>query len=197
MKRVFDLSFAAGGLLLLGPIIIAVALLIRFKFGSPVLFMQERPGLNEKPFLLYKFRSMTNERDDNGDLLPDYTRLTTFGMLLRKMSLDELPQLYNVLKGDMSFVGPRPLLMDYLPLYTEEQAKRHQCRPGITGMAQINGRNNISWEERFRLDVWYVQNRTLILDIKILCLTAIRVFKSEGVSQAGHETREKYMGMRS
>jgi sugar transferase EpsL len=197
MKRFFDFSFAAWGLLLLGPIIMTVALVIRFKIGSPVLFTQHRPGLHEKPFLLYKFRSMTDERDGNGELLPDYARLTTLGMLLRKMSLDELPQLINVLKGEMSFVGPRPLLMDYLPLYTEEQGKRHKCRPGITGMAQISGRNNISWDERFRWDVWYVENRTFMLDIKILFLTLLKVFKSEGISQAGHETKEKYMGMRS
>lgn len=185
------------GLILLGPLIIGTVILVKLKFGTPVLYKQVRPGLNGSPFILYKFRTMSDERNENGVLLPDYQRLTSWGKLLRKFSLDELPQLYNVLKGDMSFVGPRPLLMDYLPLYTEEQAKRHDVRPGITGWAQINGRNAISWEEKFKFDVWYVENQTFLLDIKILFLTFKKVFESEGINHAGHATMEKFGGTKS
>lgn len=194
VKRIFDLTVAICLLILLGPLILGTALLVIPKFGRPILFKQERPGLNGVPFVLYKFRTMTNQRDEKGELLADYLRLTPFGKLLRKLSLDELPQLYNVIKGDMSFVGPRPLLMDYLPLYTKQQAKRHQVRPGITGLAQVSGRNAIRWEEKFDLDVWYVENRTFFLDLKIICLTIIKVFKSEGINQDGHATIERFTG---
>ncbi|MDD9266511.1 sugar transferase [Paenibacillus sp. GCM10023248] len=194
MKRLFDLLVSITLLLLLSPVIGIVALLVRFKLGSPIVFKQQRPGLNAKPIHIYKFRSMTDERDSEGNLLPDSIRLTPFGELLRKYSLDELLQLVNVIKGDLSLVGPRPLLMDYLPLYTEEQAKRHQVRPGITGWAQVNGRNAISWEEKFRLDVWYVENQSMLLDLKILLLTFIKVIKSDGISHSNHVTMEKFSG---
>ncbi|MEZ7172927.1 sugar transferase [Sporosarcina sp. OR05] len=194
MKRIFDIVVSLIALIILSPIIGVTALLIRSKIGSPVLFKQQRPGLNEKSFHVYKFRSMTDERDSEGELLPDDVRLTSFGKLLRKLSLDELPQLLNVLKGDMSFVGPRPLLMEYLPLYNERQARRHKVRPGITGWAQVNGRNAISWEEKFELDVWYVENRSFWLDIKILFMTVLKVFKSEGISQDGQATMSKFEG---
>lgn len=194
MKRLFDIVMAIGGLVIMGPVIVWTAMMIKIKLGSPILFKQQRPGLKGCPFFLYKFRTMNDAKDEEGELLPDHIRLTSFGKVLRKLSLDELPQLYNVLKGDMSFVGPRPLLMDYLPLYTEKQAKRHQVRPGITGWAQVNGRNAISWEEKFDLDVWYVENQTLFLDMKILFLTIVKVFKSEGINQAGHATTEKFQG---
>ncbi|MBB6284649.1 sugar transferase EpsL [Geobacillus subterraneus] len=158
------------------------------------MFKQQRPGLHGKPFYLYKFRTMMDERDGKGELLPDHVRLTPFGQLLRKYSLDELPQLFNVLKGDISLVGPRPLLMEYLELYTPEQARRHEVKPGITGWAQVNGRNAISWEEKFKLDVWYVDNRTFWLDIKILFLTVIKVLKKEGINQSEYVTMEKFAG---
>jgi sugar transferase EpsL len=195
MKRLFDLILSIFGLIVLGTLILGTALLIKRKLGSPILFKQERPGLHGEPFILYKFRTMTSEKDKTGELLPDHLRLTSFGRVLRKLSLDELPQLYNVLRGDMSFVGPRPLLMEYLPLYSKEQAKRHLVRPGITGLAQVNGRNAISWEEKLRLDVWYVENKTFLLDLKILFLTIIKVFRSEGINQAGHVTMEKFRGV--
>lgn len=194
MKVLFDITCSIIGLIILSPIIIITAILIRIKLGSPIIFKQQRPGLHGKPFFVYKFRTMTNERDENGELLPDHVRLTKFGRLLRKFSLDELPQLFNVLKGDISLVGPRPLLMEYLELYTPEQARRHEVRPGITGWAQVNGRNAISWEEKFKLDVWYVDNRTFWLDIKILFLTVLKVFKSEGINQAEKITMEKFTG---
>jgi sugar transferase EpsL len=181
-------------LLLLLPIILFIAVLVRWKLGSSVIFKQQRPGLHGKPFYLYKFRTMTDARDSHGNLLPDYIRLTPFGQMLRKYSLDELLQLINVIKGDISLVGPRPLLMDYLPLYTEEQAKRHLVRPGITGWAQINGRNEISWEEKFKLDVWYVENMSFLLDLKIIFLTASKVLKPEGISHGNHVTMEKFSG---
>jgi sugar transferase EpsL len=171
-----------------------LSFLIRIKLGSPILFKQQRPGLHGKPFYVYKFRTMSNERDEKGQLLPDHIRLTPFGKFLRKFSLDELPQLLNVLKGDISLVGPRPLLMEYLDLYTLQQARRHEVRPGITGWAQINGRNAISWEEKFKLDVWYVDHQSFWLDIKILYLTILKVIKSEGISQTGHVTIEKFKG---
>lgn len=194
MKRLFDLAAASAGLLVLSPVLIVTALLIRWKLGSPVIFRQQRPGLHGKPFYVYKFRTMTDEKDERGRLLPDEQRLTGLGKLIRKLSLDELPQLWNVVRGDISLVGPRPLLMDYLELYTPEQARRHEVRPGITGWAQVNGRNAISWEEKFRLDVWYVDNRSFWLDIKILFLTVLKVFKSEGISQEGQATMEKFTG---
>lgn len=194
MKRSFDIIVSLLTLIILSPIIGVTALLIRSKIGSPVLFKQQRPGFYEKPFYVYKFRSMTDERDRNGELLPDDVRLTSFGRVVRKLSLDELPQLLNVLKGDMSFVGPRPLLMEYLPLYNKRQASRHDARPGITGWAQVNGRNAISWEEKFELDVWYVENWSFWLDIKILFMTVLKVFKSEGISQDGQATMTKFEG---
>jgi sugar transferase EpsL len=171
-----------------------IAILIAFTLGRPVIFKQIRPGLHGRPFYLYKFRTMTDCRDKNGQLLPDEDRLTPFGKWLRKYSLDELPQLFNVIKGDLSFVGPRPLLMEYLPLYTPEQALRHEVKPGITGWAQVNGRNAISWEEKFALDLWYVENQSIWLDLKILFLTIIKVVRSEGISHEGFSTMPKLKG---
>ncbi|WP_282173027.1 sugar transferase [Cytobacillus firmus] len=197
MKRLLDLFASTLLLIIFFPVILACGLLIKIKLGSPILFKQERPGLNGKPFYLYKFRSMTEERNDKGHLLPDYIRLTSFGKFLRRYSLDELPQLINVIKGDLSLVGPRPLLMEYLPLYTPEQAKRHLVRPGITGWAQVNGRNVLSWEEKFKHDVWYVNNRNLLLDLKILILTIKKVINSEGISQPGNATMESFKGSKS
>lgn len=194
MKRIVDLTIAIITLLLLAPFLFVLALLIRINLGSPIFFQQERPGLFAKPFFIYKFRSMTNGRDANGNLLPDEDRLTPFGMFLRKCSLDELPQLINVVKGELSLVGPRPLLMEYLNLYTPEQARRHNVKPGITGWAQVNGRNALNWEEKFKLDVWYVDNRSFWLDIKILYMTFSKVLKSEGISQQGTATMEKFRG---
>ncbi|MES9665965.1 sugar transferase [Bacillus nitratireducens] len=197
MKRIFDIFIAGLALMLLSLVILIVALLVRLKLGSPIIFKQQRPGLYGRPFYVYKFRTMTDAKDQEGNLLPDNVRLTLFGKFLRKLSLDELPQLINVIKGDISLVGPRPLLMEYLPLYTNEQARRHNVRPGITGWAQINGRNAISWEEKFKLDVWYVDNQSFWLDIKILFFTVIKVFKSEGISQQGHVTMQKFTGENS
>ncbi|HHX59011.1 MAG TPA: sugar transferase [Candidatus Moranbacteria bacterium] len=194
MKRVLDLIISIPLVLLLSPIIIIIALLVRLKLGSPVLFKQERPGLNGHPFILIKFRTMTDTRNKHGKLLPDAARLTPFGKMLRRYSLDELPQLFNVIKGDMSLVGPRPLLMEYLALYTTKQARRHEVKPGITGWAQVNGRNAISWEEKFELDVWYVDNWSLWLDLKILWLTFVKVIRSEGINQLGQVTMEKFKG---
>lgn len=194
MKRLFDISVSSVMLVLLSPVIGITALLIKNKIGSPILFKQQRPGKDGKIFKVYKFRTMTDERDKNGALLPDDVRLTSFGKLVRKLSLDELPQLVNVLKGEMSFVGPRPLLVEYLPLYNERQTRRHKVRPGITGWAQVNGRNAISWEERFELDVWYVENQSFILDMKILFMTVLKVFKSEGISEEGQATMTKFSG---
>lgn len=194
MKRLFDLFIACLLLFVCFPIVVIVSILVRIRLGSPILFKQQRPGLHGKPFYVYKFRTMTDERGMDGQLLSDHIRLTSFGQFLRKYSLDELPQLFNVVKGDISLVGPRPLLMEYLPLYTEEQAQRHLVRPGITGWAQVNGRNAITWEEKFQLDVWYVKNQSFWLDIKILFLTVIKVFKSEGINQEGHVTIEKFYG---
>ncbi|WP_368657372.1 sugar transferase [Metabacillus halosaccharovorans] len=194
MKRIFDFGVSIIILILLSPIILSVAMLVRMKLGSPIFFKQQRPGLHAKPFYFYKFRTMTDEEDENGLLLPDEYRLTPFGKFLRRTSLDEFPQLINVIKGDISLVGPRPLLMDYLSLYTTEQAKRHQVRPGITGWAQINGRNSISWEEKFKLDVWYVENRTFLLDLKILFFTVYKVIKSQDINQPGNVTVEKFKG---
>jgi lipopolysaccharide/colanic/teichoic acid biosynthesis glycosyltransferase len=194
MKRCIDIFGAGMGLLLLSPIFLVLAILIALRLGRPVLFTQIRPGLHGKPFCMLKFRSMTSNCDVNGNLLPDEQRLTPFGQRLRSTSLDELPGLWAVLKGDMSLVGPRPLLMEYLPLYTPEQARRHDVRPGITGWAQVNGRNAISWEEKFALDVWYVDNQSLWLDIKILLLTVKKVFVREGISADGEVTMSKFTG---
>lgn len=194
LKRVFDLLAASSMLVILSPLILSLALLVRAAIGGPILFSQQRPGRHGKPFNLYKFRTMGNERDDHGNLLPDEVRLTQFGKLLRRFSLDELPQLINVIKGSMSLVGPRPLLMEYLPLYTAEQARRHEVRPGITGWAQVNGRNALTWEEKFKLDVWYVDHQNLWLDMEILWLTVLKVLRSEGVNQEGHATMTKFAG---
>lgn len=197
MKRLLDLISSILLLILLSPIILFTAVLVTVKLGTPVLFKQKRPGLNEKPFYLYKFRTMTDERDRYGNLLSDKIRLTPAGQFLRKYSLDELPQLINVLKGDLSLVGPRPLLMEYLPLYTKEQAKRHLVKPGITGLSQISGRNTLSWEEKFKLDVWYVQNQSFLLDLKILWRTVYKVIQTEGVTQPGNVTMEPFKGSKS
>jgi sugar transferase EpsL len=194
MKRILDLVAALCGLILLSPVFLVTALLVRCKLGSPVLFRQQRPGLGARPFYVFKFRTMTDRRDASGELLPDSVRLTAFGALLRRLSLDELPQLINVVQGDLSLVGPRPLLMEYLPLYSQEQARRHDVKPGITGWAQVNGRNAISWEEKFRLDVWYVDNQSLLLDLKILWMTFNKVFRRVGISQQGQATMEKFKG---
>ena len=194
MKRLFDFLASLIALILLSPVIALVAWKIRKNLGSPVLFRQTRPGLNGKPFEMVKFRSMKDAVDAKGNPLPDDERMTPFGDKLRSSSLDELPGLWNVLKGDMSLVGPRPLLVQYLPLYNKEQARRHDVRPGITGWAQINGRNAISWEEKFELDVWYVDNRSLWLDIKILFLTVKKVCVKEGISADGHVTIEPFAG---
>jgi sugar transferase EpsL len=194
MKRAFDVAVSLVLLVVLAPVMAAIALLVRILHGSPVLFRQVRPGLHEKPFVLYKFRTMTDRRDESGNLLPDAERLTPFGRTLRRFSLDELPQLFNVLKGDLSLVGPRPLLMEYLPLYTEEQRQRHLVRPGITGWAQVNGRNAVSWEEKFAMDVWYVHNRSMLLDLKILWLTFLRLLKPAGINQPGRATVDRFTG---
>lgn len=197
MKRCFDVIVTSIGLLLIWPFVLLLLVLVFVKLGAPVFFRQDRPGLKCKPFKIYKFRTMTNERDARGSLLSDAQRLTVFGKFLRSTSLDELPELINVIKGDMSLVGPRPLLMEYLPLYTSEQARRHNVRPGITGWAQVNGRNTISWEDKFKLDVWYVDHRSLWLDIKILWTTFAKVFKREGISQQGQATAEKFTGSKT
>lgn len=194
IKRLMDIVSSLSGLLLLGPAILLLALLVRVKLGSPVLFRQVRPGIDGKAFEMAKFRTMTDARDAQGELLPDEDRLTGFGQFLRSSSLDELPELWNVLKGDMSLVGPRPLLMEYLPLYSRRQARRHEVRPGVTGWAQINGRNALSWEEKFELDVWYVENRTLWLDIKIIFLTVWKVVKRDDISQDGEATMTRFTG---
>ncbi|ADP33932.1 sugar transferase [Bacillus atrophaeus] len=193
-KRVFDLTAAILLLCCASLIIVFAMCIIRLKIGSPVFFTQVRPGLNGKPFTLYKFRTMTDERDKEGNLLPDEVRLTKTGKLIRKLSIDELPQLWNVIKGDLSLVGPRPLLMEYLPLYTNKQSRRHEVKPGITGWAQVNGRNAISWEKKFELDVWYVDHRSFFLDLKILFLTMRKVLISEGIHQSDHATSERFRG---
>ena len=194
MKRLFDFLVALCVILTLLPVIIVVAVLIRFKLGSPILFTQNRPGLNSKVLKMMKFRTMLDGKDKHGNLLPDHERMTKFGAFLRSTSLDELPGLFNVLNGDMSLVGPRPLLVQYLPLYSSEQARRHNVRPGITGWAQVNGRNAISWEQKFKFDVWYVDNQSLLLDFKILLLTVKKVFVREGISADGHVTIEPFKG---
>ncbi len=194
LKRLFDLLCTLLALLILGPAFLLLAVLVKLRLGSPVLFRQVRPGLNDKPFVMYKFRTMTATKNANGTLLPDEKRLTPFGQFLRSTSLDELPELVNIVKGDMSLVGPRPLLMEYLERYSPEQARRHEVKPGLTGWAQINGRNAISWEEKFAYDVWYVDNRTFWLDIKIILLTILQTVRRDGISQPGHATMEEFMG---
>lgn len=194
VKSALDRLVAAIALLVLSPIMLIVASAIYFRMGRPILFTQPRPGKNARIFTFYKFRTMTNDRDTKGNLLSDEKRLTAFGLFLRQTSLDELPQLWNILKGDMSFVGPRPLLVRYLDRYTLEQARRHEVKPGITGLAQIKGRNAISWEEKFKLDVWYVDNWSLWLDLKILFQTAFKVLQQEGINQEGYATAEEFKG---
>ncbi|KSU89063.1 MULTISPECIES: sugar transferase [Priestia] len=194
MKRLLDIVVTFILLILLFPILLICCMIVKFSLGSPIFFKQQRPGLEQKPFYVYKLRTMNSTVDEEGELLADHIRLTKMGLFLRKYSLDELPQLVNVLKGDMSLVGPRPLLMEYLTLYTKEQETRHSVRPGITGWAQVNGRNNLSWEEKLALDTWYVRNQTMGLDLKILLLTALKVVKKEGVSKQGHVTTDKFTG---
>lgn len=194
MKRFIDIACSLLGLLILFPILILVFVLVRLQLGSPVFFTHDRPGLHGTPFKMIKFRTMVDAFDEAGNPLPDAVRLTPLGEFLRKFSLDELPEIWNVLKGDMSLVGPRPLLMEYLPLYSSAQLKRHNVKPGITGWAQVNGRNAISWEQKFELDVWYVENQSLWLDVKILFMTVFKVIKKEGISQDGHVTMEKFTG---
>lgn len=196
LKRLFDLIAAGAALLLLSPVIALVAWQVRKKLGAPVLFRQQRPGRDGKPFEMVKFRTMRDAVDVHGNVLPDAQRMTPFGSFLRASSLDELPELWNVLKGEMSLVGPRPLLMEYLPLYSSEQYRRHEVRPGVTGWAQINGRNALSWEDKFKLDVWYVENRSFWLDLKILFLTVKKVVKKDGISGAGEATMSKFTGNR-
>lgn len=196
MKRVMDIMGAIIGFALLAPVLLVVWLMIRREMGSPVLFRQTRPGLNGKSFKMIKFRTMRDANAPDGRPLPDAERLTSLGRFLRSSSLDELPELWNVLKGDMSLVGPRPLLTEYLPLYSPEQARRHDVRPGVTGWAQVNGRNAISWEEKFELDAWYVDNRTLWLDLTIIWLTIRKVLKRDGISAAGEATMPKFTGNR-
>ena len=193
-KRIFDITVATIALSLLSPLMLFIGLRVSKEFGSPIFFRQYRPGLAGKAFEIIKFRTMNDARDSYGKYLTDERRLTAFGCWLRSVSLDELPELWNVLKGDMSLVGPRPLLMEYLPLYSREQARRHEVRPGITGWAQVNGRNSISWEEKFRLDVWYVDNRSFWLDLKILALTLKQVLLRHGVSAPGEATMAKFKG---
>ncbi len=196
-KRLFDVAVSSLLLFVLALPMALLAVLVWANFGRPVLFCQQRPGYHGRPFRLCKFRTMLDRRDAAGKLLPDAERLTPFGLWLRRTSLDELPELWNVLKGDMSLVGPRPLLMEYLPLYTAEQSRRHEVRPGITGWAQVNGRNALNWEEQFALDVWYVDNRSFWLDLKILWLTLLKVIRAEDISQPGHATRERFRGSNS
>jgi lipopolysaccharide/colanic/teichoic acid biosynthesis glycosyltransferase len=194
IRRSFDILAAAAGLALLSPVLLATAIGVRVRLGSPVLFRQVRPGYLGRPFEMLKFRTMLDARDGNGRPLPDERRVTRFGRFLRGTSLDELPELWNVLKGEMSLVGPRPLRMEYLPLYTPEQARRHDVRPGVTGWAQVKGRNALTWEEKFRLDVWYVDHRSLWLDLRILMLTLVQVVRRQGVSPAGRETMDWFRG---
>jgi len=194
LKRLFDIVVSALLLILLLPIIALVFILIRVNMGSPVLFHQIRPGLNGHPFVVYKFRTMSEQGDAAANALPDVVRLTSLGRFLRKTSLDEIPQLLNVFNGDMSLVGPRPLLMEYLPLYSPQQAKRHLVRPGITGWAQVHGRNTISWQDKFSLDIWYVENASFMLDIKILCMTVLKVLRRDGINATDADTMKKFTG---
>lgn len=195
IKRLFDILFSLLVLIMLSPVFLIVAILVRINLGSPILFTQERVGLNNDVFKMYKFRTMKDGKDKNGNLLPDSERLTKFGKILRSTSLDELPEFINILKGDMSLIGPRPLLVEYLSLYSNEQIKRHNVLPGLTGWAQINGRNTISWSEKFKLDVWYVENWSISLDIKIFFLTIYKVFRRDGINQEGKVTMTKFNGL--
>lgn len=197
IKRLFDLTVAFILLLVFFPLLMLISIMIYLKLGHPVFFVQVRPGLDTKPFRLLKFRTMADVFDVDGHLLPDAERLTTFGRFVRSSSLDEIPELLNVLKGDMSLVGPRPLLMEYLPLYNDDQRRRHEVRPGITGWAQVNGRNSLNWQERFKMDIWYVDNRTLWLDLKILFMTIKKVLSREGVTAEGEATMPKFRGNKS
>lgn len=194
IKRFFDIISSLLAIIILSPVLAVTAVLVRIKLGSPVLFKQERPGKDEKIFTLYKFRTMTDEKDENGELLPDEVRLTKFGQFLRSTSLDELPELFNILKGDMSVIGPRPLLVRYLPRYNAHQKRRHEVRPGLSGWAQVNGRNTVSWEDKFNMDVEYVDNYSLLMDIKILLMTVVNVLKHEGISSETSVTMEEFMG---
>lgn len=194
VKRLFDIVISLIAIIVLSPILLIVAVLVKTKLGSPVIFRQHRPGLNENVFEMMKFRSMTDEKDEDGNLLPDDVRLTSFGKALRATSLDELPELFNILKGDMSIIGPRPLLVSYLPLYNNDQRKRHLVRPGLTGYAQVNGRNAQTWEQRFKYDVEYIENVSLFFDIKILFKTVITVLKRDGVSDEGTATKDAFTG---
>lgn len=194
IKRTFDIVISLIALVLIAPILLGVAVFVFLRIGHPVLFMQERAGLHGRGFRMFKFRTMTDARDAEGNLLPDADRLTGAGQFLRKSSLDELPELWNILRGEMSLVGPRPLLMRYLPRYSAEQARRHDVRPGLTGLAQINGRNALSWEDKFALDTWYVQNRTFLLDLRILARTGLRVLDRKGISSADNATMSEFMG---
>ena len=194
MKIIFDLILSFLSLLLLMPLFIFFGMIVFFDLGLPILFKQTRPGLHGSPFTFYKFRTMVDKRDKNGDLVPENQRITKLGRLLRGLSIDELPSLFNILKGDMSLVGPRPLLMEYLPLYSPYQNRRHNVKPGITGWAQINGRNSISWEEKFKLDIWYIENKNFYLDIRILFITFIKVINKEGINESEITTMSKFKG---
>ncbi len=194
MKRAIDLLLVLATLPAWLPVLLVTGLLVRMRIGSPVVFRQIRPGRSARPFSMYKFRTMTETRDADGNLLPDGDRMHPFGMWLRKTSLDELPELWNVLRGDMSLVGPRPLLMEYLPLYDKRQRRRHEVRPGITGWAQVNGRNALTWEEKFELDVWYVDHQCMALDLKILARTVLQFFRPKGINASGHATMPKFQG---
>lgn len=194
IKRILDIISSLLAIIILSPLLAVTAVLVKTKLGSPVLFRQERPGKDEKIFTLMKFRTMTDERDENGELLPDEVRLTKFGKFLRSTSIDELPELFNILKGDMSVIGPRPLLVEYIPRYNEHQHRRHEVRPGLSGWAQVNGRNSISWEEKFDLDVEYVDNYSFAMDVKILFMTVLNVLKKEGISSETSATMEVFMG---
>ncbi|MCR2032227.1 sugar transferase [Anaerofustis stercorihominis] len=196
IKRIIDFILSLCGIIALSPVLLIVSFLVRVKLGSPILFKQERPGLNGKIFMMYKFRTMTDEKDENGELLDDEIRLTKFGKILRSTSLDELPEMFNILKGDMSIIGPRPLLVKYLPLYNERQAHRHDVKPGLTGYAQVNGRNAISWEEKFELDIFYVNNSSLFMDIFIFFKTIKKVFVKEGIDSGTSVTMEEFQGSR-
>lgn len=194
MKRIFDIAAAVIGLVVLSPLMLVTYLIVRNRLGRPVIFRQSRPGLRGRPFELYKFRTMTDERDAYGELMPDAARMTRTGELIRRASLDELPQLINVLKGELSLVGPRPLLMQYLPLYSAFEMRRHEVKPGVTGWAQVNGRNSLSWEEKFEMDIWYVEHQSFWLDLKILYMTILKVLQREGISQEGQSTMEVFTG---
>ena len=194
IKRFLDFILSLIALIILSPILLIIYILVRIKLGKPAIFKQQRPGKNEKIFTLYKFRTMTDDKDEEGNLLPDEQRLTKFGKILRSTSLDELPELFNILKGDMSIVGPRPLLVEYLPLYNEEQKRRHEVRPGLTGLAQVSGRNNLDWDERFKEDIYYIKHISFMKDIKIIFKTMVKVIKREDISANGSATVQKFKG---